>query len=138
MITLLAGFLVSRYAYDLDDAVLMVKKVLWYAGVALVLLAVLLGAYCGRKAYINHKIAQRDAKLEEVDKAVSEGRISAGTQDTETPKKEAQNASKRSNEAIQNVNTARSTDSRNFNADDGAARERFCRNYPTDSECQPR
>jgi predicted negative regulator of RcsB-dependent stress response len=102
------------------------------------LFAVVLLSYAGCRKWQAYKQAQTDAKLEEVDKAVQEGRISAGTQDTETPKKEAVNASKRSNEAIQNVNTARSTDSRNFNADDGAARERFCRNYPTDSECQPR
>jgi hypothetical protein len=136
MITLLAGLLVSRYAYDLDDAVLMVKKVLWYAGVALVLLAVLLGAYCGRKAYINHKIAQTDAELEKVDQAVRDGRISKDAIDTENPKRDAVNASKKADEAITNVNTARRTDSRNFNGDAESARRAFCDAYPSDSRCQ--
>lgn len=138
MIALVATFLVNRYAWDFDATVAWIKKLIRVGLVALIVALVLFGGYCGYSKYVSYRIAQKDAELAPVDKAVVEGRISKDAVNTENPKKEAVNASKRSNEAIQNVNTARSTDSRNFNADDGAARERFCRNYPTDSECQPR
>jgi predicted negative regulator of RcsB-dependent stress response len=99
------------------------------------LFAVVLLSYAGCRKWQAYKQAQTDAKLEEVDKAVQEGRISAGTQDTETPKKEAQNASKRSNEAIQNVNTARDSNSTDYDDSVESAKRKFCTVYPKDPRC---
>lgn len=101
-------------------------------------IAFILASWLAYHKYVNYKIAQRDEILAPVDRAVSEGRIGVEASNTAQPKQEAVNASKQSNEAIENVNTTRNSDSRNFNSDERSARERFCRNYPDDSLCRPK
>lgn len=114
-------------------------ETLWgYRKVFLALIAVLfilgMGFYA-RSCYIARQIEKTDEALIQLEGNVSNSKTAQDRIDTQTPRKDAVNASREAHEALKNTNTIRNTDSSNINSNGRTGKERFCELYPEDSLC---
>jgi hypothetical protein len=136
MITLLATFLVNRYSWDFEDTKVWIVRIIKVSLIFIGIVGFITGGLLIKRAWTNYQIRQAEETLAPVDKAVQDGRIGQDVSNVEKPKQEAVNASKQSNEALENVNKARTVDSNSYDPGVESARRRFCESYPTDSRCK--
>lgn len=108
--------------------------------IALGLLFVLLmlTAYSMKACYIDVRQGQNQRKINKQDEKISDSRTQEQVWVDETRKREeeANNAKKEVEERIGSLDDVRRADSSEFNADQRAVLERYCKHRPTDSACR--